>query len=171
MESKSQSEQIDKLRKQMGEAEALLKVSQNSETSKKDESQKYNAEIDKLKAETEKFKNIAALEEEKKSKAIVLLKTVRQKLVKAEKERDDAMKEVNDLKERDKVERAKEKAEHLKLQQEIDQVNSEREKAVVGLKTQFDREVGTLKDRKDKEITTLKSQYELEAITLKVRPL
>lgn len=171
LESKSQSEQIDKLHKQMEETEVLLKASQSTETNKKDESQKTNAEMEKLKAEAEKFKTIAAQEEEKRTKAIVLLKTVRQKLVKAEKERDDAMREVNDLKEKDRVEKIKEKSERLKLQQEIEQVNLEREKAVAGLKAQFDREVSNLKDRKEKETSALKGQYELEAITLKVSRL
>lgn len=107
-------------------------------------------------------------EEEKRTKAVSLLKTVRQKLVKAEKERDDATKEIHALKDQQKDEQAKEKAERLKLQDEIQKVNAERETAVQGLKAQFDKEVATLKDKHEKEISALRGQYELEMITLKV---
>jgi hypothetical protein len=110
-------------------------------------------------------------EEEKRTKAINLLKTVRQKLVKAEKERDDAVKELQAVKSREKEEREKDKMEKQKLHDEIDKVNSERETAIQGLKAQFDKEVASLKDRQEKELTALRGQYELEAITMKVRIL
>jgi chromosome segregation ATPase len=162
LESQSQSEQVIRLRKQVEEAEAVLKASQIVENKRKDESETAALQVEKLKAETERLKTIAAQEEEKRAKAIALLKTVRQKLVKTEKERDDTIKEVNDLKEKDKVERAKEKAERQRLQQEIELENLDRGKAVAGLKAQFDKELSTLKDRQEKDISALKSQFELE---------
>lgn len=108
-------------------------------------------------------------EEEKRTKAIALLKTVRQKLVKAEKERDDVVKEIGELREKDKADKTRERVEKIRMQNEIEQANLEREKAVSGLRTQFDKEVALLKDKQEKDIQALKGQFESEAAVLKVR--
>jgi len=128
-----------------------------------------NAEIDRLQAEVSKVNGLAKEEEEKRVKAISLLKTVRQKLVKAEKDRDDAIKESNINRDKEKAEREAERVERLKLQREIGSGNNEREKAVAGLKAQFDKEVVNLKERYEKDAAALKGQFELEAVTTKVR--
>ena len=107
-------------------------------------------------------------EEEKRTKAIALLKTVRQKLVKAERERDDVTKEVGELKEKDKADKTRERVEKIRMQNEIEQANLEREKAVAGLRTQFDKEVALLKDKQEKEIQALKGQFESETAATKV---
>lgn len=168
LESASQSEQIAKLRQQVEEAEALLKVSQSS-SSYTEEATSRNAEIDRLNAEVKKANGLAREEEEKRVKAISLLKTVRQKLVKAEKDKEDAVKELNSSKDREKAEREKERVERARLQQQIDSVNDDREKAVVGLKAQFDKEVVNLKDRYEKEASAIRAQLEMEAVSTKVR--
>ncbi|KAH9898037.1 hypothetical protein C8Q73DRAFT_640392 [Cubamyces lactineus] len=167
LESKSQSDQIDKLRAQVEEAEKLLKAAQSTTTQVEQESAKRKAEIDRLQGELDRANGAAKDEEEKRTKAIALLKTVRQKLVKAEKERDDAVKEVGTLKESEKAEREKEKAEKARLQGEIDKAHAERETAVQGLKAQFDKEVAALKEKHEKELAALRGQFELEAITAK----
>jgi len=110
-------------------------------------------------------------EEEKRTKAIALLKTVRQRLVKAEKERDDVVKEVGELKERDKADKARERVEKARMQNEVEQANLEREKAVAGLRSQFDKEVALLKDKQEKDIQGLLGQFESETAALNVRAL
>ncbi|EMD42219.1 hypothetical protein CERSUDRAFT_38878, partial [Gelatoporia subvermispora B] len=167
LESKSQSDQIDKLRHQVEEAEALLKASHASAAALEQEAAKQKAEMERLEGEVEKARSVAKEEEEKRVKAITLLKTVRQKLVKAEKDRDDNSKEMQSMKEKEKEEREKDKAEKLALQSEIQKVNAEREAAIVGLRSQFDKEIAALKDKYEKEFTMFKSQYELEAIAAK----
>ncbi|KAH7931049.1 hypothetical protein BV22DRAFT_1101415 [Leucogyrophana mollusca] len=167
LESSSQSAQIEKLRKQLDEAEALLAASQSSTSHSEEEMTKRNAEIDRLHGEMTKVKESAKEEEEKRVKAISLLKTVRQKLVKAEKDRDDASRELTEMKEKEKQEREKEKAERSRLQIEIDAANTEREKAIVGLRAQFDKELAVVKDRAEKELFALRGQLELEIATLK----
>jgi hypothetical protein len=117
----------------------------------------------------EKQRGAVRDEEEKRTKAIALLKTVRQKLVKAEKERDDVSKEVNELKEKDKADKTRERVERIKLQNEIEQANLEREKAVAGLRTQFDKEVALLKERQEKDIHVMRGQFDSETAALKVR--
>ena len=168
LEVKSQSEQIDRLRKQSHETEALLDASHSAESTNKESTEKLQSEINNLKAELEKHKGAVKDEEEKRTKAIALLKTVRQKLVKAEKERDDVVREVGELKEKDKADKVKERMEKIKMQNEIEQANLEREKAVAGLRIQFDKEVALLKDKREMDIQALKGQFESETAALKV---
>ncbi|OBZ79168.1 Laminin subunit alpha-2 [Grifola frondosa] len=167
LESKSQSDLIDNLRGQLDETEKFLKSSQSASATAEEESAKRKVEIDRIQAEVERVKSTAKDEEEKRVKAIALLKTVRQKLVKAEKERDDATKDIRTLKDGGEKEREKEKAEKAKLQSEIEKVNAERETAIVGLRVQFDKEIAAFKEKQDKEIAALKAQFELEAIGTK----
>jgi hypothetical protein len=126
-------------------------------------------DIDHLHAEVARSQTLAKEEEEKRVKAISLLKTVRQKLVKAEKEKETAVNELTALKEKVAGAEEKEKTELSKLQQEIDIVNAEREKAVVGLRIQFERELANVKEQSNREVSAMKKQFELEAITSKVR--
>jgi hypothetical protein len=144
---------LKNLRRQVAETDALLKASRGSTSQSEEESVKQNAEIERLHAEVAKAKGSAKEEEEKRVKAISLLKTVRQKLVKAEKDKEDAMKELNGIKDKEGAEWEKERAEKSRLQHEIDTVNAEREKAVVGLRAQFDKEVVALKERHEKEMS------------------
>ncbi|KAJ7631008.1 hypothetical protein FB45DRAFT_990856 [Roridomyces roridus] len=144
LESSSQSAQIEKLKKQLGESETLLAASQSSK-----------AEIDRLKGEVERSKQVAKEEEEKRVKAISLLKTVRQKLVKAEKERDDLQRDAGAAKDKEKAERDSDQLEKARLRAEIETVNTEREKVVAALKAH------------DKEAAALRGQFELETLTAK----
>ena len=68
LESKSQSDQIHKLRAQLDEAEALLKASQHSTSQLETESTKQKAEVDRLRSEVEKTKASLKDEEEKRVK-------------------------------------------------------------------------------------------------------
>lgn len=156
------------MRKQTGETEALLQASHSAETVNKESTEKLQSEISDLRAGLEKQKGAVKDEEEKRTKAIALLKTVRQKLVKAEKERDDVVKETNELKEKDKADKTRERVEKIKLQNEIEQGNLEREKAIAGLRIQFDKEVTLLKDKQEKDIQVLKRQFEAETAAFKV---
>lgn len=134
-----------------------------------EETAKWKIKIEQLQADLTKSTATAKEEEEKRIKAVALLKTVREKLVKLQKEKDDASKEIATLKEMDKALRMKEKSERDKLSAEIEKVNAERETAVRGLKAQFDKEVAGLKEKQEKELLALKGQNELEVLSLKVR--
>jgi hypothetical protein len=168
LESTSQSDLVETLRTQLKETEALLKVAQTADVRAEEIAATHGSDMDRLQAEVERAKLSAKEEEEKRVKAISLLKTVRQKLVKAEKEKDDAVKELGSLKGRERDERDKFQAEKNRLQSEVDTVNAEREKAVTGLKAQFDKEIANIKERHEKEVLTQREKYEMEAITTKV---
>lgn len=167
-ETQSQSELIERLRKQAEETEALLHASRSAEAAGKESTEKLRSEISDLKANLEKQKGGMRDEEEKRTKAIALLKTVRQKLVKAEKERDDVAKEMNELKEKEKTDKTRERVEKIRFQNEIEQANLEREKAVAGLRVQFDKEVAILKDKQEKEVQASKRQFDSETSAFKV---
>jgi len=161
LESSSQSDQIERLRQQLAESEALLKTCEEGRTQTK-------AEADQLRVDLEKAKGVAKEEEEKGTKAITLLKTVRTNLVKTKKEKEEAVKELATIKEREKEEREKERQERAKLEAEVERVKVEKEKEVAILRSQLEKELGSVKERYEKENAARKGQYELEVITTKV---
>ncbi|KAF9229358.1 hypothetical protein BS17DRAFT_689886 [Gyrodon lividus] len=167
LEILSQSDQMEKLRQQLSEAEALVAASQASASQREEDSTKWKSELEQLHAEVAKAKETAKEEEEKRLKAISLLKTVRQKLVKAEKDRDDAGRELDERREKEKQDMEKDRAERARLQSDIDVANSEREKAVTGLRARFDKDVATAKDRAEKEIQAARKQLDTELAALK----
>jgi hypothetical protein len=150
------------------ELESLLRASEESASQRTGQATEHESEISRLQAELQKATAIAKEEQEKCTKAVSLLKTVRQKLVKTEKERDDATKELASFKEKLSEEQEKEKVERTRLQHEIDSAHLEKEKAVVGLRTQFDKEIALLKDRSEKEMSAFKVQLESDTANLKV---
>ncbi|KAI6136699.1 hypothetical protein F5141DRAFT_1185604 [Pisolithus sp. B1] len=171
LEIASHLDQVEKLKQQLAEAEALISASQASASQTEEEGVKKKTEIAQLSAEVSKAREIANEEEEKRVKAVSLLKTVRQKLVKAEKDRDDAVKELNEVKEQERHEREKAKSERVRLESEIDSVNLEREKVVTGLRAQFDKELAAVSDRAEREISSARMQFTAEFDRLKVTRL
>ncbi|TFY70356.1 hypothetical protein EVG20_g2639 [Dentipellis fragilis] len=167
LESRSQSDLLDQVRKQLAESESLVTAGQGTTTKLKAEVAQQKAEIEKLHTEVERAKSAGKDEEEKRTKAVSLLKTVRQKLVKAEKERDEAVAEAKAIRASEKGEREKEQVERAKLQSEIDKVKGEKETAIANLKALHEREWTALKERNEKELSALRGQFELEAITTK----
>jgi hypothetical protein len=147
-----------------------LKALQDSTTNADEERGQHKLELERMQGEALKASALAKEEEEKRIKAISLLKTLRQKLVKTEKERDDALREAADLREKGMEELQKARADNARLHGEIDKVNGERESALAGMKGHFDRELSGLRDRHQRELATLKGQFELDAVTAKVYP-
>ncbi|KAF8741912.1 hypothetical protein RHS02_03702, partial [Rhizoctonia solani] len=156
MESTSQSDLIEKLRQQLTESEALLKVAESDTVSSKSIVLQHEDEIERLKRALKD-------EEEKRTKAITLLKTVRQKLTKAEKERDDVTRE----REKDKEDLSAARVEIERIKADAERAKSERERDIAGIRDRFDRELKETKERYEKELSARKGQYELEAITTK----
>ncbi|KAG2023417.1 hypothetical protein CC2G_001073 [Coprinopsis cinerea AmutBmut pab1-1] len=166
-ETKSQSDQIEKLRVQLKETEALFQASEKAVTQVEDNIASHKSETDQLNAQIEKLRTLAKEEEEKRVKAISLLKTVRQKLVKTEKERDEALQQAAASKDLDKDERDKERAERLKLQHDLEAMQIEKEKTAAAQRAQYDRDLALMKERYEKELSAVKGQLELDIITLK----
>lgn len=148
LEGTSQSGLITKLRAQLSTAESNLAVRVAELSS-----------LNETKSELTKVQTQVKEEEEKRAKAIQLLKTVRLKLVKAEKDKEEV--------ERD---RAEERAERSRAQDETERVRAEKEREVSGLRRGFERELASAKDRLEREMKEKKAAWELEMITTKVCP-
>ena len=78
------------------------------------------------------------------------------------------MKELDEMGAKERQGREREKAEKAKLQSEIDTINLERDKAVTGLRAQFDKELAAAKDRAEKEMTSTRAQFNAEVDALRV---
>lgn len=147
LESASQNELVSKLRSDLSESES--KLSTYSSTV---------ATLTQVRADLAKSLTQVREEEEKRTKAISLLKTVRLKLVKVEKEKEELEKD-----------RASERAERSRLTEEMEKARIEKEKEVSSLKKGFERELAGAKERYEKDLKDKKASWELEMITTKVR--
>ena len=152
----------------MAETEALFEAAQRATSHAEDTVNTHREEISRLQKDVEDVKNLAKEEEEKRVKAISLLKSVRQKLVKAEKDREDAVKEVNSLKDREKGDKDKEHAERLNFQYELESLTTAHEKATTTLKSQFEKDSAAMRERYEQEISSLRGQSELDVASFKV---
>ena len=146
LEGSSQTELVTKLRSQLSTAEQNL-ASRATEL----------MQLGQMRADLAKAQTQAKEEEEKRTKAISLLKTVRQKLVKAEKDREEV--------ERD---RAEERAERSRAVEDVERMKAEREREVNNLRKGFERELNGVKERYEKDLQAKKAAWELEIITSKV---
>jgi hypothetical protein len=117
-------------------------------------------QIGQLRSDLSKAQTVAKEEEEKRTKAVQLLKTVRMKLTKAEKDREEV--------ERD---RAEERAERSRAVEEAERVKADREREVNNLRKGFERELASARERYEKDLQAKKAAWELEMITTKVRHL
>lgn len=167
-ESHSQSDQLEISRKQLEDTESILRSTRAMVTRLEEECTTVKTENSRLRGDLDKQKDSAKEEEEKRIKAITLLKTVRQKLVKTEKERDDVLKDLGSLKEKEKQDRDAEKVEKAKLEREIVALTATKDKEVAGLRAHFDRELSGIKERLESEMAARKGQMELEVASLKV---
>ena len=147
LESTSQTDLITKLRSQLSTAESNLASRANELMA-----------LGQLRADLSKSQTVAKEEEEKRTKAVSLLKTVRMKLVKAEKDKEEI--------ERD---RAEERAERSRASEEVERVKAERERDINALRKGFERELAGAKERYEKDLQAKKAAWELEMITTKVR--
>ncbi|KAG9015648.1 hypothetical protein FRB90_004601 [Tulasnella sp. 427] len=163
LESHSQSEQIETLRKRVTEAEALLTASSSTTSNIEAASSAKQKTIDQLTAELQTAKTQVRDEEEKRVKAIALLKTVRTKLVQAEKDKESVIKDKDDM----RIERDAARGEAAALRTEVERLRAEKEREVATLRLQFDRELSSVKERLEKEAAARKAQFELDAITTK----
>jgi len=146
LEGSSQSDLISKLRQQLATAETSLAQKTTD-----------GGNLSQMKDDLNKAQTQAKEEEEKRSKAISLLKTVRMKLVKAEKEKEEVEKD-----------RAEERAERSSARDEVERVKAEKEREVNSLRKGFERETQGIKERAEKELAAKKAAWELEMITTKV---
>ena len=95
--------------------------------------------------------------DEKLTKAVTLLKTVRGKLVNVQKDREELSRALED-----------EKKERSKLAEAIEKLRADKEREVQALRQAFEKESQGLKDKFARESLAEKRKWELEIITTKV---
>ncbi|KAF9056231.1 peroxisomal membrane anchor protein conserved region-domain-containing protein [Panaeolus papilionaceus] len=161
------TDEKQKIRTQLDETEKLFAATQAASAQAEDAANAQKEDVSRLQREVGVQKALAKEEEEKRVKAISLLKTVRQKLVKAEKDREDAQKEMVAVKEREKGDRSKEEALKQSLQQEMEKLSVNHERTVATLRSQFDKDFASMRERYEQDIAALRGQSELDIATLK----
>ncbi|KAL8276403.1 hypothetical protein RQP46_011201 [Phenoliferia psychrophenolica] len=110
-----------------------------------------------------KLQIIAKEEEEKRTKALSLLRALRQKLVKAEKDKEDLERDLAAL----RLVEAEAKAEKTRGEQEIVSMRAAQELQLQKMRQSFDREANAIKQQREREAVAKKGQHELDLITTK----
>lgn len=167
LETKSQSEQIDTLTSQLAEKDIALKLIA-SQASKADEAATAaKAEVAASVEAYDKLKIVAKEEEEKRIKALSLLRALRQKLVKSEKDKEEGERERETLKASEVAAQETLRADRQRFDQEVVSLRAAQEQQLSKLRNSFDREAAQLRVQHEREATARKGQYELDAITAK----
>ncbi|KAL7341974.1 hypothetical protein BJY59DRAFT_31307 [Rhodotorula toruloides] len=162
LEHKSQQDEIGSLREQLSTKDAKLIAAESAAS-------QTRAEIAKASEEYDKLKIVAKEEEEKRVKALSLLRALRQKLVKNEKEKEDSDKELERLRASEQQAQETLKADRSRFDSEIVALRSAQEQQINKLKQSFERETAKLKEQFDRDSTNKRGQFELDAITAKAQ--
>ncbi len=211
LESLSQSELVESLRQKNSDANAQIAALESSLATERSllaaerstresliaaERARHNtglADLEGLKeklrerdAENARLAASAKEEEEKRTKAISLLKTVRTKLVKAEKDRDDAVKEATTLRENAGAGERNREEEFRGIRSELDRVRNELDRTRAESSREVERvreeslreferrrgalenEVASLRDSMERDILARRGEWEIEGIAAKV---
>ncbi|KAK4691815.1 hypothetical protein P7C70_g9261, partial [Phenoliferia sp. Uapishka_3] len=160
LESSSQSDALTSLASQL---EPL--TSQNATLSTELASAK--ATIASSTTEHSKLKQIAKEEEEKRTKALSLLRALRQKLVKAEKDKEEIELEKDKLRASESALAAAVTTDRARFDQEIVSLRAAQELQLSKMRSSFDRETHSIKVQRDREAQMKKAQFEMEVITAK----
>jgi hypothetical protein len=146
MEQSSSSALIASLRDQLAQSENSL--SSHASTS---------LQLAQAKADltTSQAQHKAA--DEKLTKAVNLLKTVRSKLVTVTKDRDEIYRELEE-----------ERRERTQMVENLERLRADREREVQGLRKAYEKETQGLKEKYERETLADRRKWELEMITTKV---
>lgn len=152
---------------QLSEKDAALKLL-NDQLSQAEEGAKLSAAaVEKGVEDYDKLKLVAKEEEEKRIKALSLLRALRQKLVKSEKDREEGDKEREALRVADVATQETVKADKLRFESEIVSLRAAQELQLTKLRQAFERETNSIRTQHERESTAKRGQTELDVITAK----
>lgn len=166
-ESRSQTERIDDLSAQAGSKDAALAALAAKLEQAEAATAASKAEVAKLNDEAVKLRQTAKDEEEKRTKALSLLRALRQKLVKTEKDKDEAEKARDELQARAKEAGDGTKADRVRFEQEVVSLRAAQQSEIAKLRASFEKDVQAQKAALEREAGARKAQFELDAITAK----
>ena len=167
LESQSQTEQFDMLTTQLKQKDDALKLVNDQLTAAESINAASKSELATAAEEYAKLKIVAKEEEEKRIKALSLLRALRQKLVKSEKEKEDVDRERDSLRLSEATAQNQLSIDRLRFDQEIASLRSTQEQQITKLRSSFDRETSQMRLQFEREAATRKSQFELDAINVK----
>ncbi|KAF8314976.1 hypothetical protein DL93DRAFT_2057737, partial [Clavulina sp. PMI_390] len=156
LEGVSRTQQADRLEAERAEAEALLKAAQELSSSSA-------LDVTRLQGDLEKALKTAKEEEEKRMKAISLLKNVRAKGVKTEKDLEEALRERDVARE----ELAKEKELVKSKEDEMEKLRRESVAQIAKIRAQGEAERDALRIKLERELAGKQSLYVAETANLK----
>ncbi|SGY72402.1 BQ5605_C005g03168 [Microbotryum silenes-dioicae] len=167
LEQQSSVADLDALRDSLDTKDKLIASLESRLNHATSSSQDAQSLASRQNDEYTKLKLIAKEEEEKRVKALSLLRALRQKLVKAEKDKENAEEE-RDTAKADQ-DRANEtlKSDRARFDQEVISLRAAQELQLSKMRSSFDREVASLRQQHERDSAAKKSQAELDVITLK----
>lgn len=125
------------------------------------------AELKEVRAAATRAEAKAKEEEEKKAKSISLLKAVRQKLLKAEKDKEESEVMRDAFKASEEALKSELRQRTQRLENEIMSTRSGQEREISRLKASFDREAQSIRAAADREAAAKRGQYELDMLNLR----
>lgn len=164
LEVKSQSDQVESLTTQLASKDAALHLV-SAQLSKLE--QESAAALAKATEDYDKLKIVAKEEEEKRIKALSLLRALRQKLVKAEKDKEDLEKEKDALRASEAAATESVKTDRARYDQEVVSLRATQELQLSKMRASFDRESNSIRAQSEREAMARKGQFELDVITTK----
>lgn len=169
LESKSQSEELDALRTQLAEKDAALQLVASQLAASEGKNQEQVQRLGQAGEEHDKLKLVAKEEEEKRVKALSLLRALRQKLVKSEKDREELEKEREGLRMAQGDAGEALKVERARFEQEVVSLRAAQELQLTKLRSSFERETASIRLQGEKEAGQKREKWELEVITVKAQ--
>ncbi|GAA5842849.1 hypothetical protein JCM5353_003713 [Sporobolomyces roseus] len=167
LEHQSQQAEIDALRDSLAARNASLEESNDKLAAAEKSAEATRQEIVKAADEYDKLKVVAKEEEEKRVKALSLLRALRQKLVKNEQEKATNDQELEKARKGEKDALDTLKSDRARFDKEIVGLRTAHEAVVAKLRSGFEREAQGLKERFEKEAISKRGQFELDAIHVK----
>lgn len=125
------------------------------------------AELKEVRAIATRAEAKAKEEEEKKAKSISLLKAVRQKLLKAEKDKEELEIMRDAYKSSEDALKAELRQRTQRFESELMSTRSGQEREISRLKASFDREAQSIRVAADREASAKRGQYELDMLNLR----
>lgn len=124
-----------------------------------------------LRKQLEEQKQISKEEEEKRTKAIGLLKSVRQKLVKTEKDKEEATKQLEELRAKERLVQSKEQTERSQWEFQLENLKIGKEKELREAKSAWEQNTAERISRLQEEAGAARKSMETELHNLRVRLL
>ncbi|GAA6013165.1 hypothetical protein JCM11491_005202 [Sporobolomyces phaffii] len=167
LEHQSQQSEIDALRDSLAARNASLDEANDKLAAAEKSAEATRREIVKAADEYDKLKIVAKEEEEKRVKALSLLRALRQKLVKNEQDKASNDQELEKSRKAEKDALDTLKSDRARFDKEIVALRTAHEAQLTKLRTGFEREAQGLKERFEKEAISKRGQFELDAIHVK----